>query len=63
LVINDGQIVERGTHEELIRRNGKYSTLWSKQLSRDANDSSVKASEDGSEATLVDIDSGAEQSQ
>lgn len=35
LVINDGEIVERGTHEELFRQNGKYVGLWSKQLSKE----------------------------
>lgn len=38
LVINDGQIVERGTHEELFRQNGKYVKLWSKQLNKDVNE-------------------------
>ncbi|KAK4495716.1 hypothetical protein PRZ48_012984 [Zasmidium cellare] len=35
LVINNGEIVERGTHEELFEKNGKYVALWSKQLSKD----------------------------
>ncbi|KAK4547577.1 hypothetical protein LTR36_000534 [Oleoguttula mirabilis] len=48
LVINDGQIVERGTHEELIRQNGKYVALWSKQLSKDV--------EDVGDALHVDVD-------
>lgn len=34
LVIHDGQIVERGTHEELFQQNGKYVALWSKQLNK-----------------------------
>lgn len=34
LVINDGHIVERGTHEELFQQNGRYTALWSKQLSK-----------------------------
>ncbi|CAK4031949.1 Heavy metal tolerance [Lecanosticta acicola] len=34
LVINDGQIVERGTHAELFALNGKYVSLWSKQLNK-----------------------------
>ncbi|MDT2827237.1 ABC transporter ATP-binding protein [Enterococcus devriesei] len=27
-VFDQGRIVERGTHEELVRRNGTYSKLW-----------------------------------
>ncbi|KAK0895347.1 hypothetical protein LTR02_011838 [Friedmanniomyces endolithicus] len=38
LVVGDGRVVERGTHEELIQRGGKYVALWSKQLSRDVGE-------------------------
>jgi ATP-binding cassette subfamily B protein len=31
-VLHDGQIVEYGTHEELIERNGYYTGLYNKQL-------------------------------
>mgnify|MGYP002621084956 FL=1 len=32
IVVKDGEIVEQGNHEELIRANGKYADLWSKQV-------------------------------
>lgn len=38
LVINDGRIVEHGTHDELMRKKGKYVALWSKQLSKNVKD-------------------------
>ncbi|KAM0350968.1 hypothetical protein ACHAPU_002746 [Fusarium lateritium] len=32
LVIHDGQVVESGTHTELISEDGRYRTLWNKQV-------------------------------
>lgn len=34
LVIGGGRIIECGNHEELFRQNGKYVSLWSKQMSK-----------------------------
>jgi ATP-binding cassette subfamily B protein len=31
LVLEQGQITERGTHDELLIRNGKYAEMWNKQ--------------------------------
>ena len=31
-VLHDGEIVEHGTHDELIERNGYYTELYNKQL-------------------------------
>ena len=32
LVMKDGNIVEQGTHEELIKLNGSYATLYNSQF-------------------------------
>jgi len=32
VVLHDGEIVERGTHEELLALNGNYTELYNKQL-------------------------------
>jgi ATP-binding cassette subfamily B multidrug efflux pump len=32
LVMDDGRIVERGTHDALVRQNGVYAALYRKQL-------------------------------
>ncbi|KAJ4357163.1 uncharacterized protein N0V89_001738 [Didymosphaeria variabile] len=38
LVFHHGEIVERGTHEELIRKHGRYYDMWEKQTKKqDAN--------------------------
>ncbi|GAB1199716.1 hypothetical protein APSETT444_009073 [Aspergillus pseudonomiae] len=32
LVLNEGKIVESGTHQDLLAKNGKYTTMWNKQM-------------------------------
>ncbi|KAF2194175.1 hypothetical protein K469DRAFT_689218 [Zopfia rhizophila CBS 207.26] len=32
LVVDHGEIIERGTHAELLAQGGKYSELWAKQI-------------------------------
>jgi ATP-binding cassette subfamily B protein len=34
LVVDKGQIVERGTHEELLARGGLYAQLYNEQFTR-----------------------------
>ena len=31
VVLKDGKIIEQGTHQELLKRNGEYNKLWSRQ--------------------------------
>jgi subfamily B ATP-binding cassette protein MsbA len=37
LVVEDGQVVERGTHEELLARDGRYRELYDKQYRMERN--------------------------
>ena len=37
LVVEAGEIVERGTHEELVAKNGRYKQLYDKQYSFEQN--------------------------
>ncbi|MFC7196927.1 ATP-binding cassette domain-containing protein [Halosimplex aquaticum] len=32
VVMDDGQIVEQGTHDDLLARDGKYADLWKVQV-------------------------------
>jgi len=31
-VLDDGRVVERGTHDQLVTRNGVYAAMYRKQL-------------------------------
>ena len=31
IVLEDGKIVEQGTHKELLKKDGAYKKLWSRQ--------------------------------
>jgi ATP-binding cassette subfamily B protein len=41
LVMEQGRIVERGTHNELLARNGRYAEMWRLQQSGDDDDAST----------------------
>ena len=36
LVLQDGRLVDRGTHQELLDRDGLYRTLYEHQFNLDA---------------------------
>ena len=44
LVMHDGKIVEDGTHDELLEREGRYFSLWQKQIVNENVNSVLKIS-------------------
>ena len=41
IVLKDGQVVEQGTHEELMRAGGLYYSMWQQQVSDISSDTAV----------------------
>ena len=43
LVVDDGRVIEQGTHEELMRAKGAYHRLYTKQFAQEIMDTALKA--------------------
>lgn len=55
VVLDEGHIVERGTHNELLRKEGHYAKLWSMQIrSNGEEDSSNGVNKIDNSAQLVE---------
>ena len=40
IVVDDGVVAEQGTHDELLKLNGHYASLWNMQLHSRSNSAS-----------------------
>ncbi|HEX6785268.1 MAG TPA: ABC transporter ATP-binding protein/permease [Sphingomicrobium sp.] len=45
IVLDDGRVAERGTHEELLERNGLYADLWQRQAAERLAEEVAQAAE------------------
>ncbi|PFH48386.1 hypothetical protein AMATHDRAFT_42317 [Amanita thiersii Skay4041] len=54
IVLKEGQVVEQGTHEELLQLGGLYSSMWQQQASLEGwSSSSSSSSEEEEEANVT----------
>jgi len=51
LVLHEGRVVEQGTHQDLLDRNGHYKTMWAKQF--EAHQAAMQAYELKRKATRL----------
>ncbi|KAF2745287.1 P-loop containing nucleoside triphosphate hydrolase protein [Sporormia fimetaria CBS 119925] len=54
-VVSKGEIIERGTHAELLAKNGKYAELWSTQTGSVCRENCGDGDKDKGMKWLVDI--------
>jgi ATP-binding cassette, subfamily B, vacuolar membrane transporter HMT1/ACLQ len=60
LCLHEGAVVERGSHTELLKKKGRYASMWKKQIRAEKADKEAKALRDAAGAL---VDSPADQSE
>ncbi|PKS10065.1 hypothetical protein jhhlp_004690 [Lomentospora prolificans] len=62
IVLNQGEIVERGTHEQLLQKGGYYTSMWEKQAqaTRAANRECLKLLKQADLSSMKHFDSQSE---
>jgi hypothetical protein len=57
VVVDQGQILEQGSHDDLIVRGGKYASLWAKQVFLKPKDNTKNPDPSASGAVVNDLTS------
>lgn len=58
LVINDGQVVEEGAHNDLLEKNGSYAVLYRSQFSKSHHDNLNSDDAESVDKVTIDKNSG-----
>ncbi len=58
LVINDGHVVEEGTHNDLLEKNGSYAVLYRSQFSKSHHDNLNSDDAESVDKVTIDKNSG-----
>ncbi|KAF2755246.1 hypothetical protein EJ05DRAFT_442771 [Pseudovirgaria hyperparasitica] len=58
LVLHEGRVAERGTHEELLEKKGRYANMWKKQVRAQRAAEEAKALKDKAERLRRESKSG-----
>jgi ATP-binding cassette subfamily B protein len=53
IVLQDGQIAERGTHAELMRQHGLYASMWDRQREATEAEERLRLAREGDELGVV----------
>src|SRR5262249_36527310 len=53
IVLKDGAIVERGTHADLLREDGLYAAMWTRQREATEAEERLRAAREGDELGVI----------
>ena len=62
VVLHQGQVAERGTHEQLLAMNGRYASMWSKQIDAQKWEDEAKVLSDRAEQLRLEVERGSQSS-